>query len=184
LNEVVVGLVVVLSSMLLWSIMPLAQRYESSRARIPGRSREFLYIQDFWTNGPVGDLIALTLVDVAVAIRMWRGDLPSWTLLLAIVVGIVGGIALTTGFYRLATSSQWTRGDWGYLVSTEGGRVPTLGGKVHLGYFLIQASVGIFALVLLFTLNMRGVALGIGLGGAFLYGSAYAADLRRGVLTP
>lgn len=184
MNELVVGLAVVLISVLLWSIMPLAQRYESSRMRIPGRSKEFLYIQDFWTNGPVGDLIALTLVDVAVAIRIWRGDLPSWTLPLAIITGIVGGIALTIGFYKLATSSQWTRGDWGYLVSTEGGRVPTLGGRVHLGYFLIQASVGIMALVLLFTLNMKGVPLGIGLVGAFLYGIAYAADLRRGVLTP
>lgn len=156
------------------------QTWESATGRIPKRQvygNRFLYVQDFWTNGPFGDLVALSLIDAAIAMGFARHGFELW-MVSALPLGSIG----TFWFWRGATKQGRKTPDAGYVK--QGGQwVPTATGKVHLAYFFLQAGAAVFALELIFAGRMNGVPLGLGLAGAFLYGVATLVDLKRGVLS-
>lgn len=181
MNELYIGLSGACFGIVSWLAMPVAQEIDKINDRIPDRSPNFLHMRDFWTTG-WADLTALSLIDVAVALRFFREDLPLWTIVLTATVGIIGGILLTRWFYAGAIRPRRKIEDWGFLKrESDGMWIPTLGGRAHLGYFLAQASIAFMGLVLLFSLNMRGIPLTIGLISAAFYGVAWARDFRCGL---
>lgn len=161
-----VSVVVVICNVVGWCMMFAVQEWERTNGRIP--STGILYMQSFWTNGPFGDLLALSCIDVAMAITLSHGGIT--VLVLSMVV--LSGIVVTLAFYMNATKPSRKMGDWGFQKSLSGQWYPTRGGKVHLGYFFLQA--GVISLFILFLALGRvgGYALLLGVFGLILYGVA------------
>lgn len=159
------------------------QTWESVTGRIPKRQvhgNQFLYIQDFWTNGPFGDLLALSLIDAAIALTLARQGGTPW-----MVVAMPVGVLLTFGFFRGATKPGRKKPDAGYLKRRKRW-VPTATGRVHLVYFFLQSGTALgLAPQLLLAGNLWGVSLVLGAVGGFLYlFIATPRDYKRGLLTP
>jgi len=166
------GLVAALFNVAFWFCMLGVQTWEQKTGRIPPRQKEFPYLQDFWTNGFVGDGIGLGLVDAAVAVTVYQRGFTTW-----MIVAVAAGMLLTVGFYKFATAPIH-KPNWGFM---DGGNI-TWGGRVHLVYFAVQATVATIGFVLLFALQIRGIPLAIGLSGIAAYLAALAADVAIGRL--
>lgn len=171
-----IGIVAVLFNWAFWFCMFFVQNWEAKTGRIPPRRKDFPYLQDFWTNGPVGDGIGLGLIDAAVAMVLYQQGFNPWVVS-AVAAGIFFGIPLTIGFYRFATMKNH-KPNWGFM---EGGKI-TWGGKTHLLYFAVQSVVAVAGLGLLFTLQVSGIALAVGLAGIAVYAAAVIADVATGRL--
>lgn len=170
---IVVGFLAALFNWVFWLCMLFVQNWESKTGRIPQRTKKFPYLQDFWTNGPVGDGIGLSLVDAGVAMALLRQKrLARW-----MAFPVVMGIALTVAFYKFATAS-FHKPNWGFLPN---GRI-TWGGRVHLAYFAVQSIVSFTGVILLMKREFSRVPLAVGVLGAIIYGISVIADVAAGRL--
>lgn len=169
--------VAILCNVALWLIMFGIQQWESYTGRIPRRSTAFPYIQDFWTSGPLGDLVALSCIDAVAAIGIAKYGFQPWMILVLLGAGFV-----TRVFYQNATSKNRSREDIGYRWKNDRWS-PTYTGAFHIPYFFLQ--VGAAILASLFVIIGRTPILWIlFLLGASLYGFAAMRDYKRGLLTP
>ncbi len=165
---IAVGLGAVALNTAFWFLMLGIQLWEARNSRIPPRTRKFLYLQDFNTNG-WGDLTGLVLIDVAVAV-----ELASKGASLSYVLGfLVLGAVVATLFYKACTAATH-KPDAGYL---EGGRI-TLVGRVHLVYFGLQVATA--GLGMYFLATDRQPILLLGFAGALLYVWAVVRDITTG----
>lgn len=145
------------------------QSWEARNGRIPPRTKKFLYLQDFNTNG-WGDLTGLVLIDVAVAVELASKGAPLLYILESLILGVIAA-----AFFYKACTAPTHKPDAGYL---EGGRI-TLVGKVHLVYFGLQTATAGLGMYFLRTDWFQPVLL-LGLAGALLYLWAAIRDVATG----
>jgi len=171
------GLAVVLNFSL-WFCVFCAQYVERWRGRIDNRRKHnpkvptesFLYIQDFHT-GLWGDLIGLSLINVAFAVMMARTKAS----LRVLIIPIVAGISITTLFHR-ACMDLFHKPDHGYPASG----VVSLSGRAHLVYFAGQIVVVTHVLKLFGSRKTSKTTATIGFLGACIYIFAFILDVKSG----
>lgn len=178
--EWLIGAAAVLFNGVFWVFMRTVQNHERDAGRIPSRSREFPYMQDFWTNGWFGDLLAFSLIDLGVIAGAYTSGFRDW-----MPMAFIPGFVATIIFYRLATGNYSVRrhADWGYLYR-QGKWHATLGGETHLIYFFLQSSIAFLGIWITIPGDAGTLPLAIGWTGAGLYAIAALRDFREGLLTP
>lgn len=181
MNVYLVGSLAVLFNFILWFTMFFTQTWESKTGRIPARKKHnrqnpensFLYIQDFWTNGPFGDLIGISLVDISVAVTIYQTFFSIWMIIPLPVV-----IFLVFKFYKNCTKPKH-KPDWGYLKTGI-----TWGGRTHLGYTVLQGMVIAFGLIFLVLSKMTGIFLAMFFGGFAVWVIGFFIDKKTGRFAP
>src|SRR3989338_1089160 len=165
--------IAILANVLLWGSMWLAERYEAKHGFIPGRKsideegNGFLYLHD-WSTASWGDYIGFTLIDIgAVATLTMFWDTP----MLATVA--VGGIIIASAFYFYSICDSH-RPDSSFPSV---GKV-SLSGKFHLLYYVVQASLGLWAIGALFAFDLSLEVFLITLLGGTVYVIAFLNDFR------
>lgn len=167
-TTVVAGLGAIALNTAFWFLMLGIQSREARSGRIPPRTKTFLYLQDFNTNG-WGDLTGLVLIDVAVAVEMASKGASLFYVLESLILGVIAA-----AFFYKACTAPTHKPDAGYL---EGGRI-TLVGRVHLVYFALQTATAGLGMYFLAT-DFQPVLL-LGLVGALLYMWAAIRDVATG----
>jgi len=163
-SELTVGIIALFINIGLWLGMYFIQRWESRTGRISARrmhnkkdlKNTFLYLYDFFTNGFVGDWLALSMVDMAVAVSIYQNGFQSWMFLPVLVVA--GSLV---HFYKMCTKSNH-KTDWGF---PRVGKI-SWGGRSHMVYAGIQGwliCIGIIFVAIgqmnLFPLFIAGLAI-------------------------
>ncbi len=164
---------------LFWRVIKIVQDDDAKQGRIFPRNSRFLYMQDFRTNGFLGNILGLSMVDAAVMVLLYRIVHSSFILTLIVGVAVVVAVLAAYCFYRYCTSERhWP--DWGYPKT---GAI-SWGGRVHLLYFTTQIAIGCIGLILIIPaiLGHHFLPLAVGLGGAGIYGYTYWLDRRAGRL--
>lgn len=159
--------------------MRAIQNYERDAGRIPPRSARFPYMQDFWTNGWFGDLLAFSLIDIGVIAAAYETDFEPGIVMAAATAGYVA----TWIFFACAVRPGRQHPDWGYL-KIKGEWRPTLGGRIHVVYFFLQSSVALLGILVTIFGNAGTLPLIVGWTGAGLYAIAALRDFHEGLLTP
>jgi hypothetical protein len=184
LNEFLLACVAVGINSVAWLCMLLVQNWEASKGVFPARGKapgQVLYLQDFWTNGLFGDLLALSLLDIALVIGAQRaGGFAEWQGWLCILVVVC---VIVRVYYGNATKTDRRKEDWGYVYKGNRWR-PTIGGKVYLAYFFLQLFGFFLGCWLLVTGDLKGIPLAFWVVGVALYAWVLIVDAKRGVLTP
>ncbi len=160
-----------------WLIMALVEIWEVRKKNLQG-----LRMRDFQTNGVLGDVIGLPLINVAGALSIsrygwdaiWTAEVFQWPF----AIGLVSPVL----FYIYATKPDRSKPDWGY-IRIKGKWIATTGGKVHLLFFGYQAmfvSIAAYQLLVrqLVVNRQADVTLFLGLLGAVIYLYAFYLDWR------
>lgn len=182
------GLIAVLVNVGCWCFLLSVQNLECRLGRIPKRrgwkddpDTGVPHLQDWYTNGPFGDVIALSLVDAAVAMTAYHQGLKFW-----MVPCVFAGIIIAYLFYKVATREERVRMnmDWWFQPKMADGRSIGIdvswAGRVHLVYFAAQVTVALIGTAFLVFGEMTGMEIALGLSGAGLYSLAFLADARAG----
>lgn len=175
-DQVQLGLYVAVLNICFWIFIFLIQRWERGQGKIPPRKKHgprkpeagFLYMQDFFTNGPIGDLIGFSLIDAGVAVSWYMAGWMQW-----MIIPVALAVILTFLFYKSCARPSH-KPDWGYL---EGGKI-TWGGRTHLVYAFCQGSLVGIGLVLLCASKMTGAPLIMYVTGIVIWIACFIADVK------
>ena len=177
MNDLTIAIIVLFINVSAWFVLFGIQYWEFYTGRILPRKKHdkrnpvdsFLYIQDFDTDGVIGDIIALSLIDIATALSIHSTGFSLW-MFVSIPVAI-----LVTGRFIKLTLEQTHKPDWGFPSP---GKV-SWGGKAHLVYFFCQSCVGVMGLISIWT-NPKILPVTLFAIGVVIYGIAYAKDYFSG----
>lgn len=181
MNDWIVGFIALLFNFCFWFSMFGVQEWESRTGRILPRKKHnrqnpadsFLYVQDFYTNGPFGDLIGVTCMVIATAISVYHNGLS--IIMLALVPLII--LALIW-FYEMCIGPNH-KPDWGF---PKPGAI-SWGGKVHMVFAGVQGMI-IGGGVISFSLGQITVLpLILFVVGALVWGVGFIADVKTGRFT-
>ena len=174
------GLLCVATNLTFWFFITAVEQFEYRHGWIPKQrawtsEKPFPYLAN-WHTGSWGDLIGLSLIDFSVG--LYLSTYPSLSFHEIALIIVIGSLA--TNVFRVHNLVPDHRPDSG---------IPKPGtfswsGKVHLLYFLLQVSLGlyVFELILMHTLN--GYALCIALIGGMIYVASAVADWYAGRFKP
>lgn len=174
--EILLGVVIVNS---VWiGAMFLAQELDISlppwRSIIPGTNQRFLHIQDFWTM-TLGDNAGVPLINTAFVHLVMNGRLGMWHW---IAFGWLV-LAFMVQFAKMCLGSNH-KPDMGFPAA---GKI-SLVGIVHLPYYGIGMAAGVFCIWFIFTGDLRGPVLYVGLAGALVYAFSFVAEIKSGNFDP
>lgn len=160
------------------AVMFAAQQLDKSlpprHSIIPGTNQKFLYMQDFWTM-TWGDFIGVALINTAFAHLAVNGCLGVWHwFVFAVLV-----VAISAQFARMCMN-QDHKPDMGFPYA---GKISWTG-VLHLPYFGIGVVAGAFCVWFIFTGDLRGLVLCVGLGGAAFYALCFVAEIKSGNFDP
>lgn len=173
MNDVLIGLIAVLANISVCGIMFGLQYLEDllKRKQIDPQDPEnrFLYFQDysiFW-----GDLVGLSLVDIALSLILYERGITGWYFALPIILGV----GLTVYFYKEWIGESHLP-DWAYQL---GGS--SWAGKLHTLYFGVQIAIVVLLLELIWPferLSLISAVIGI-----VYYVFTQQRDVRSGRMT-
>lgn len=134
-----------------------------------------LHMQDFWTNGIVGDLIALSILDFCIGATIFGNQLRLLFVLISLIVASFSVMA----FYLYFSQPKRKLLDWGWCKNESLKWVSTFGGKVHMCYFFIQTFW-----ISMFVLNLAiykfpPLILSLAIIGASIYMVAFILDQKK-----
>lgn len=136
---------------------------------IPGTCQRFIYIQDFWTM-TFGDMLGVPLVFAAFlhtalsSLNLWQWEL---------FAGL--SLILALGFCKMCFSKSH-KPDMGF---PEIGKISWVG-IIHLPYFGSGVAAALFDLWFIWTGELQGVPLYVGLAGAAIYAVAFILEIKCG----
>ncbi len=160
------------------AVMFVAQELDNSlpvrNSLIPGTNQKFLYMQDFWTM-TWGDLVGVALIDTAFVHLAVHGCLGVWHWCVFAAAVVVLGL-----WFANMCMGQGHKPDMGF---PDIGKISWLG-ILHLPYFGSGVAAGAFCLWFIFTGDLRGPVLYVGLGGGALYALCFVAEIRSGNFDP
>lgn len=160
------------------SVMFVAQQADKSlparNSIISGTNQKFLHMQDFWTM-TWGDLVGVALINTAFLHLAVNGFLGVWRWI-AFAVLVIG---FSVQFAKMCLS-QGHKPDMGF---PDIGKISLIG-KIHLPYYATGMAAGAFCILAIFTGDLRGPVLYVGLGGAAVYALCFVAEIKSGNFDP
>lgn len=170
--------VVVLLNLAWIGVMFAAQQTDKSlpprHSIIPGTNQKFLYMQDFWTM-TWGDLVGVAMINTAFAHLAMNGyfGMWHWITFAALVFAFSAQLAKVG-------MNQGHKPDMGF---PEIGKISWIG-ILHLPYYGIGVAAGIFCAWFIFTGDLHGLVLYVGLHGAVFYALCFIAEVQSGNFDP
>lgn len=142
---------------------------------IPGTEQKFLYNRDYYTM-TYGNLIAVSLIDVAFAHLVARSHIPVWQWVVFAIIGAACAI-----FFRWLKTLPDNKVD----ANFPGPREISPSGRVFLVYFGSQVAVTGIAMWNLFADNLWGQPVMMaGLLGVIGFAVCFVADIKSGNFDP
>jgi ABC-type multidrug transport system permease subunit len=136
---------------------------------------KILQMQDFRTNGVLGDLIALSILDFVIGATIFASQLKIISVIISIIVASVS----VRVFYLYFTQTKRKVPDWGWYQKENLKWVSTLGGKLHICYFFVQTFFISLFVLNPFTYHIPTWLLSLTILGFLLYGIAFLLDQKK-----
>ena len=155
-------------------VMHLAQVLDKSLPRrhsiISGTHQKFLYMPDFWTT-TYGDMFGVSLITNAFVHLAVSGHIDYWQWIAFVVIAIASALIFVVMCFGKEHKPD--------AVFPNIGKI-SWNGIMHLPYFGTGIAVTIMCIWHLFTGNLRGLVMWIGLAGGALYIACYITDIKSG----
>ena len=141
---------------------------------IPGTNQRFIYVQDFWTM-TWGDGLGVSLITSGFMHLVVNGRIDLWQWPAFVALAIV-----SASIFANMCLGKEHKPD---MCFPDIGKISWIC-IVHLPYFGVAIAISIFSICHLFTGQLRGPAMWVGLSGGAVYITCFILEIRSGNFDP